>query len=80
MADIVSAGGGMVVVNAQNTWGLESATRFPGVGNRGNASVQQMLSGSGGFQYPKSLLENRGHGPMGTATLHYIWSEPSPCP
>ena len=80
VADITSAGGGMVVVNAQNTWGLESATRFPGVGNRGNASVQQMLSGSGRFQYPKSLLENRAHGPMGTATLHYIWAEASPCP
>lgn len=80
VADITSVSGGMVVVDAQNTWGLESATRFPGVGNRGNASVQQMLSGSGGFQYPKSILENRAHGPMGTATLHYIWAESLSCP
>jgi len=80
VADITSVNGGMVVVDAQNTWGLESATRFPGVGNRGNASVQQMLSGAGGFQYPKSLLENRAHGPMGTATLHYIWAESLSCP
>ena len=80
VADITSVSGGMVVVDAQNTWGLESATRLPGTGNRGNASVQQMLSGSGGFQYPKSLLENRAYGPMGTATLHYIWAESLSCP
>lgn len=80
VADITSAGGGMIVVNAQNTWGLESATRLPGRGNRGNASVQQMLFGSGRFQYPKSILEDRAPGPMGNARLHYIWAEPSPCP
>lgn len=79
VANISSVGGGMVVVNAQNTWGLESATRFPGVGNRDNASIQQMLSGSGNFEFPKSILEDRGYGPMGKATLHYIWAEPSPC-
>ena len=79
VANITSLGGGMVLIDAQNTWGLESATRLPGVGNRSHASVQQMLSGSGPFQYPKSLLENRAFGPMGNATLHYIWTESLPC-
>lgn len=78
VADITPVNGNMVV-NAQNTWGLESATRFPGRGNRGNASVQQMLFGGAPLQYPKSLLENRAAGPKRNATLHFIWAEPSPC-
>jgi hypothetical protein len=77
-ADIRSIGHGLVVVKAFNTWGLESATRFPGRGNRQNASIQQMLGGAP-LQYPKSILENRSTGPMRTATLNYIWLEGSPC-
>jgi len=77
-ADIRGIGHGLVVVKAFNTWGLESATRFPGTTNRKNASVQQMLGGAA-LQYPKSLLENRTSGPMATATLNYIWIEGSPC-
>jgi len=77
-ADVRGIGHGLVVVRAYNTWGLESATRFPGTSNRGNASVQQMLGGAP-LQYPKSLLENRSNGPMGTATINYIWTEGSPC-
>jgi hypothetical protein len=79
VADISSVGGGMIVVNAQNTWGLESATRLPGRSNRGNASVQQMLFNGAPLEYPKSILENRAYGPMGNARLHYIWAERSPC-
>src|SRR5436190_1292306 len=77
-AKIRGIGNGLIVVTAFNTWGLESGTRFPGTGNRHNASVQQMLGGAP-IQYPKSLLENRSSGPMSTATLNCIWIEGSPC-
>jgi len=78
-ADIRSIGNGQIVVKEFNTWGLESATRFPGTSNRHNASIQSMVGGAP-LQYPKSILENRpSGGMMGTATLNYIWVEGSPC-
>ncbi len=77
-ADIHSVGGGQVLVKASNTWGLESATRFPGEGNRGNPSVMDMAMGAP-LAYPRSLLNNHPNGPTATATLNYIWMEGSPC-
>ena len=77
-ADIRGIGNGQVVVKAFNTWGLESATRFPGTTNRNNASVKEMFGGVP-LQYPKSLLDNRSSGMFATATLNYNWIEGSPC-
>lgn len=77
-ADVSTRRDGLVRVHAFNTWGLESLTRFPGRGNRGNASIQQMLSGAS-WEYPKSIRENRSSGPGRNATVHYIWAEESPC-
>ncbi|MBX3664871.1 MAG: RHS repeat protein [Burkholderiales bacterium] len=80
----LTANGSMINVDAQNTWGLESATRLPqlpGLGsNRGNASVQQMITGGSSiFQWPKSILENTLSGGFANATTRYQWTEPNPC-
>ena len=58
---------GRVQVVAFNEWGLESATRIPGLfgyNNRSNPSVQQMLLNGASLTYPKSLLENRSKWPI----------------
>lgn len=86
-AKIRPIGHGQIVVKAFNTWGLESASRYPawfGGNNRGNASVEQMIFGGAPLQWPKSVFENRpngilGTGVMGNATLNYIWIEGNPC-
>lgn len=79
-AKMTNAGGGNVNVRALNIWGLESATRFPGTGNRNNATVSQMLSGRGRLEYPRSVLENRTTpGPMQNVTLYFLWTEYLPC-
>jgi RHS repeat-associated protein len=90
-AKIRPHGKGLVLVHAWNDWGLESATRWPGVGNRGNPSVQDIAAnpqsfirniahGSGGpAQPPRSFLNNVSSGPGATATMHYVWVEGSPC-
>jgi RHS repeat-associated protein len=80
----LNTNGGMMSVDAWNTWGLESGTRFPefpGQGsNRGNASVQQMITGGASIaQWPKSFLENRTSGAFANSTTRYQWTEPSPC-
>jgi RHS repeat-associated protein len=80
----LNSNGGMISVDAWNTWGLESGTRFPelpGQGsNRGNASVQQIITGGGSIsQWPKSLLENTTSGAFANSTTRYQWTEPSPC-
>jgi RHS repeat-associated protein len=81
-AKFVPISKGRVLVEAQNTWGLESGTRLPKIGNennRNNPSIQQMLLNGAPLAYPKSILENRTAGPMKNLTVHYIWTEKSPC-
>jgi RHS repeat-associated protein len=80
----LTSNGSTVSVDAWNTWGLESGTRFPefpGLGsNRRNASVEQLVSGGASVaQWPKSLLENKTSGSFSNATTRYRWTEPSPC-
>ena len=79
-ATMTNSGGGNVKVRAQNTWGLETGTRFPGTRNRGHASVQEMLSGKGAIQYPKSIFEDRSTpGMMQNVTLYFMWTEQLSC-
>jgi hypothetical protein len=91
-ARIAPVGNGQVVINATNTWGLESATRIPGTFNRANLSIQTIATdpnlATQTFMHsspltvlsPKSVLENRtGNGPFSNVTMHYVWMEGSPC-
>ncbi len=79
-AHITDIGDGQILVSAQNTWGLESATRNWMPGTRHNSSVQEMLFDGGDIENPKSLLENRtGRGAMANVTYHYNWVQDSPC-
>jgi RHS repeat-associated protein len=73
---------GRVLVDAQNTMGLESATRLPQVGNlsnRNNPSIQEMIVNDAPLTYPRSVLSDRSSGPMKNLTVHYLWVEKSPC-
>jgi RHS repeat-associated protein len=78
-AKVRNLGNGQIVITAFNTWGLESGTRVPGRTNRRNPSVEDMILHGAPLMHPKSILNNRTGGPMGTATKNYIWTEGSPC-
>jgi hypothetical protein len=90
VATLTELGDGNMLVHARNTWGLESGTRIPGTGNRGNPSVQSLMSnpqyfisqwnfGAATPGVPKSILNNVSAGPLKTAQVHYLWVEASPC-
>jgi RHS repeat-associated protein len=85
-AKMVPIRNGLVVVHARNTWGLESATRIPGKGNRLNASVEELSrmtwypwGAHGGPGMPRSVLNDKEGGAFGNLTMHYIWIEELPC-
>jgi RHS repeat-associated protein len=83
-AKVINLGQGRVLVHATNIWGRESGTRIPAIpglpDNRGNCSVQQMLSGGNcPLQWPKSVLENSNSGFMATQKNHNIWMESLSC-
>jgi RHS repeat-associated protein len=76
-------GNGRVLVSAQNSFGLESASRlpeFPGLGsNRKNPSIIDMLRGRAPLMYPRSIWNNKDSGWLRNMTVHYYWIEKSPC-
>jgi hypothetical protein len=78
-AKITPVGNGRILVQAQNTWGLESGTRFPGTSNRQNPSLQDMLLHDAPFTYPKSTFNNKATGAFKNQTVYYIWQEKSRC-
>jgi RHS repeat-associated protein len=80
-AKIKNIGGGNVLVDGWNDWGLESASRWPQLGsenNRTHPSVQDMLNGAP-LQYPKSTFNNRAGGAAATVRTRYVWIGKSPC-
>ncbi len=80
-AKITPVANGMIEVDAQNTWGLASGTRFPALfgPNRANPSVEGMVMGDAPFAYPSSILNDAQSGWMKNLTIHYRWRERSPC-
>lgn len=75
--------GGMIQIDAQNTWGIASGTRFPalpfGPSNRQNGSLIDMLRGDAPWAYPSGFFNDKAGGVMGTKTYYYHWKEKSPC-
>jgi RHS repeat-associated protein len=82
-AKIHPVGGGMIQIDAQNTWGIASGTRFPalpfGHSNRQNGSLIDMLKGDAPWAYPSGFFNDKAGGPLGTKTYYYHWKEKSPC-
>lgn len=82
--DIRSINGCMVVIKAFNTWGTESASRWPALpsigSNRNNPTVMDMIVNGAPITWPRSTFPNVPPGnPLSNATINYVWSEDLCC-
>lgn len=76
-------GNGRILVKAQNTFSLSSATRLPELpfqgSNRKNPTLSDMLLRGAPLAWPSSLRNDKPSGGLRNMTVHYYWIEQGPC-